>query len=212
MSGCCCKRPRLDINIQEPLKTQDAYQSVLILPSTRLGCSCPRNEDGISGLFGVRACLYVCVCLLWCVYDIMMCGQLQAVRSSIVHRLAHSIIPLCVVYACVTRLVLRFTNGMLRALPVTPFSPCDAAGISRYTRPEGELCSTYGMYHTLLTAAAVVVLSFYAATLWAIACVRFSFSVNERTLQRPLRSKLRERCAHTWHFSPSAFHLSLENH
>ena len=47
-----------------------------------------------------------------------------------------------VYYMCVTRLVLRFTNNMLRALPVTPFSPCDAPGISRYTHPEGgESCT-----------------------------------------------------------------------
>ena len=68
-------------------------------------------------------------------------SQLQAVRSSIVRPLARSIVPLCVVYICmcVTRLVLRFTNNMLRALPVTPFSPCAAPGISRNTHPEGNL-------------------------------------------------------------------------
>ena len=33
---------------------------------------------------------------------------------------------LCLVYACVTRLVLGFTSSMLRALPVTlPFRPWD---------------------------------------------------------------------------------------
>ena len=47
----------------------------------------------------------------------------------------------CTVYACVTRLVLRFTNSMLRALYVTPFSPCDAPGISRYTHSEREPCT-----------------------------------------------------------------------
>ena len=49
----------------------------------------------------------------------------------------------CVAYVCLTRLVLRFTNHMLRALPVTPFSPCDAPGISRYPHPEGERCIMY---------------------------------------------------------------------
>ena len=35
---------------------------------------------------------------------------------------------------CVTRLIVRFTyNTLLRALPVTPLSPCDAPVISRYT-------------------------------------------------------------------------------
>ena len=33
----------------------------------------------------------MCVCLLWCVYD-MMSGELQAVKSSIVRALAHSIV------------------------------------------------------------------------------------------------------------------------
>ena len=44
----------------------------------------------------------------------------------------------------VTRLVLRFTNNMLRALLVTPFLPCDALEISRY-KSEGEkcICSLY---------------------------------------------------------------------
>ena len=60
------------------------------------------------------------------------------------------------------------------------------------------------------TAGAAV--AFYATTLWTIACVRFLPSVNKRTLQHPFRSKLRERCAHTSHLSPSAFYLSLENH
>ena len=61
-------------------------------------------------------------------------------------------------------------------------------------------------------SVAAAVLSFYAVTLWAIAYVRFSFSVNKQTLQRPFRSKLHECCAHTSHFSPSALRLSLENH
>ena len=73
--------------------------------------------------------------------------------------------------------------------------------------------NTCGMYHVqYLQLLLLAVLSFYAATLWAIACVRFSFPVNKRTLQRLFRSKMRERCAHTSHFSPSAFHISLENH
>ena len=50
---------------------------------------------------------------------------------------------------------------------------------------------------TASTAVAAAVLSFYEATLWAIACARFSFSVNKRTLERPFRSKMRKRCAHT---------------
>ena len=28
----------------------------------------------------------------------------------------------------------------MRVLPVSPFSPCDAPGISRYPHPEGEPC------------------------------------------------------------------------
>ena len=29
---------------------------------------------------------------------------------------------------------------LIRVLPVSPFSPCDALGISRYPHPEGEPC------------------------------------------------------------------------
>ena len=81
---------------------------------------------------------------------VVVCIRHDDVRSitsrAIVHRpparsLDRPIV--CVVYACVTRLVLRFTNSMLRALPATPCSPCDAPGISRYTHPEGEPCKTY---------------------------------------------------------------------
>ena len=35
----------------------------------------------------------------------------------------------------------------IRVLPVSPFSPCDAPGISRYPHPEGEPCTKYKMYH-----------------------------------------------------------------
>ena len=31
----------------------------------------------------------------------------------------------------------------LYVLPVSPFSPCDAPGISRYPHAEGEPCKTY---------------------------------------------------------------------
>ena len=44
---------------------------------------------------------------------------------------------------CVTRLVLRFTNNMLRGVSVTPLLPCDAPGISRYTHPEENLAISY---------------------------------------------------------------------
>ena len=93
----------------------------------------------------------------------MMYDQLQAVRSSIVRPLAHSIVPLCVVYACVTRLVLRFTNSMLRALPVTPFSPCHAPGIhvpQMYS--EGEPCIV--LYNAIIYKNAVVLVTYIART------------------------------------------------
>ena len=37
----------------------------------------------------------------------------------------------------------------IRVLPVSPFSPCDAPGVSRYPHPEGEPCILYTM-HCLL--------------------------------------------------------------
>ena len=51
------------IYIYEPLRTQDAHQSVFEFPPTRIGCSCPRNEDGVEGSFGVRACVCVFICM-----------------------------------------------------------------------------------------------------------------------------------------------------
>ena len=86
-------------------------------------------------------CMYVCVPVVVCTHD-----DVRSVTSrAIVHRpparpLDRSIV--CVVYACVTRLVLRFTNSMLRALPVTlPFRLATPPGFGRYTRPEGEPCT-----------------------------------------------------------------------
>ena len=96
----------------------------------------------------MRACACVCVCVyIVCMY---VCGFVVCIRHedersatsrAIIHRPpARSLDRSIVCSICVTRLVLRFTNNMLRALPMTSFSPCDALGISRYTHPEGEGC------------------------------------------------------------------------
>ena len=77
----------------------------------------------------------MCVLVVWIRHD----DERSVTSRAIVHRpparsLDRSI--MCSIY--VTRLVLRFTNNMLRALPVTPFSPGNAPGISRFTHPQGE--------------------------------------------------------------------------
>ena len=94
----------------------------------------------------MRACACMCVVCMY-VYPVVVCIRHDDERSvtsrAIVHRPPARSFDRsigCVVYLCVTCLVLRFTNNMLRALPMTSFSPCDALGISRYTHPEGEGC------------------------------------------------------------------------
>ena len=50
------------------------------------------------------------------------------------------------VYVSTRNTIIIGGHIFIRVLPVSPFSSCDAPGISRYTHPEGEPCThMYGM-------------------------------------------------------------------
>ena len=91
----------------------------------------------ISAVWNANVCVcmcvhsvYVCVCPSWCVY-MMMKGQLQACdrpsSARSLTRLFH-----CVCSMCVTCRVF-VSRIACYVVPVTPFSPCDAPGISAVT-------------------------------------------------------------------------------